>query len=124
MVPTMSARRNKHHSDKRKNLRIPIEDVTFEIYAEDGQPDTPEVCEIANLSEGGLLFTSSKAYTISQPLRLTFIIPNTILTVRTDAVVVHSYVDLSGKYVGVRFAKLDVPEQSTIKHYVEEKEHN
>jgi hypothetical protein len=124
MSPTTTERRSRQHSDKRKNARVPVEDVTVEIYSADGKPSSPEVCEIINLSEGGLLFTSGKSYTISQPLRLTFIIPNTILTVRTDAVVVHSYVDLSGKYVGVRFAKLDVPEQSTIRHYVEQKVNN
>lgn len=119
MSPAMTSSRNRH-SDKRKDVRIPVEDVTVEIYGPNGQPDTPEVCDIVNLSEGGMLFSTSRSYNISQNLRLTFIIPDTILTVRTDAVVVHSYVDLSGRYVGVRFNKLDVPEQTTIKHYVDQ----
>jgi hypothetical protein len=108
----------KARSEKRRSARVPIENVTVEIYSADGQPESPEVCDIENLSEGGMLFKCSKSYRVGQTLRLTFLVPDSIVAIRSDAAVVHGRVDLSGRYVGVRFAKLGVPEHASLQQFV------
>ncbi len=120
--PDTTRRRNRN--DKRRSARIPIEDVTVEVYAETGEPCKPEVCDIVNLSEGGMLFNCSSSYDISQTVRLTFIIPNSMMTVRTDAVVVHGFVDLSGRYIGVRFSRLDPAEQACLHQFAQRYQNN
>lgn len=110
--------RQKSRPDKRRHERIAIENVTVEIYTPEGTPEAPEVCDIVNLSEGGLLFRTTKSYRVGQVLRLTFIVPETVVAVRTDAVAVHGRVDLTGRYIGVRFAKLGVTEQTSLQQFV------
>jgi len=106
-------------SEKRRAVRVPIENVTVEIYTAGGQPSAPEVCDITNLSEGGMLFKSDRGYRIGQVLRVTFAVPHTMVTVRTDAVVVHGRVDLSGRYIGVRFVKLGVSEVLSLQQFAQ-----
>lgn len=114
----------KPRSEKRRAARIPIENVTVEIYSADGTPEAPEMCDIENLSEGGMLFRCSKSYRVGQALRLTFLVPDTIVAIRSDAVVVHGRVDLSGRYIGVRFSKLGVAEHSSLQQFVATLEQN
>mgnify|MGYP001124051449 CR=1 FL=1 len=111
-------------SEKRLKPRVPIEDVTVEVYASDGRPDKPEVCDILNLSEGGLLFRCLNQYELSQLVRLTFVVPQTLVIVRTDAQVVHTYHADSDKYVGARFLRLDVSERNCIDRFVRWKQSN
>lgn len=116
--------RHRNRNDKRRSTRVPIEDVTVEVYTAAGEPCKPEVCDIVNLSEGGMLFNCSGSYDISQTVRLTFIIPDSMITVRTDAVVVHGFVDLSGRYIGVRFCRLDAAEQACLHQFVQRNHNN
>ncbi len=118
MVNAHVTKRGRNRSEKRKSARIIIENVTVELYSTDGRLGEPETCDVINLSEGGMLLTCDKKYGISNTLRVTFVVPDSMITVRSDAVVVHGFVDLSGKYIGVRFANLPIPEHAMIKQFI------
>ena len=117
-MPYGNMRIRKEREDKRRAVRVAIEDVTVEIYTPEGETGVPEICDIVNISEGGLLFKCTRSYQVSQALRLTFLVPASMISIRTDAVVVHERVDLSGRYVGVRFAKLGISELASLQSFV------
>jgi hypothetical protein len=105
--------------DRRKTPRSAIEDVTVEIQdATDRRNHAVEICPIINISESGMLFETSNRYIPAQPLRLTFVLPNSIIIIRTDVTVVHSYRSGPFAHVGVRFGKLGTPERNAIATYV------
>jgi hypothetical protein len=124
VAPEKRKKNRAPHTEKRLKPRVPIEDVTVEVYASDGSPAKPEVCDIINLSEGGLLFRCLHEYDPSQQVRLTFVVPGTLVIVRTDALVMHTYHDSTGKYVGARFARLDVTERNSIDRFVRWRQNN
>jgi hypothetical protein len=105
--------------EKRRHARAPIESVTVEVYSPGGGLATPEVCSILNLSESGMLFESSRQYAVSQSLRLTFMLPDTIVIVRTNGQVVHSHKEGPRRCAGVRFVKLGVPEHNIVRRFVQ-----
>lgn len=117
-------RRSQREDERRRNRRIPIEDVTVEVYTDEGAPDKPEVCDIVNLSEGGMLIRCGHDYTVSQLLRLTFMVPGTIIIVRTDANVVHMYTNRSGQYVGTEFGSLGPAERKGISRFIQRRKNN
>jgi hypothetical protein len=110
--------------EKRRCPRLAVENVTVEIYTAEGQTVTPQVCDIVNLSEGGMLFRCDNRYKMGQLLRVTFMVPDSMVAVRTDAVVVHERIDMSGKYAGVRFAKLGVTEHASLQQFVRTQQSN
>jgi hypothetical protein len=106
-------------ADRRKKTRTAIEDVTVEIQnAADSRNHVVEICPIINISESGMLFETSNRYTPTQPLRLTFVLPNSIIIIRTDVCVVHSFKSGPFAHVGVRFGKQGSPERNAIITYV------
>jgi hypothetical protein len=114
----------KHAHEKRRSPRMALENVTVEVYTTEGQTVAPQVCDIVNLSEGGMLFRCDHRYRMGQLLRLTFLIPDSLMAVRTDAVVVHERIDMSGKYAGARFAKLGVAEHASLQQFVRTQQSN
>ena len=105
--------------ERRQHTRVPIEDVTVEIYTPDGDPDSPEVCTILNISETGMLFEATDSYPPKQLLRLTFVLPDSMVIIRTDATVIHTRRQWDGQHVGVKFGKLGALERREIKQFVE-----
>ena len=110
--------------EKRRHVRVPIESVTVEVYSPEGDLDHPEICSILNISEAGMLYDCSQRYAPPQALRLTFMLPDSIVIIRTDAVVVHAYRQGDSSCIGVRFVKLDSAERSAIKRFVQKVMHD
>lgn len=106
--------------ERRQHTRVPIEDVTVEIYTQSGDPDSPEVCTILNLSETGMLFEATGSYPPKQLLRLTFVLPDSMVIIRTNATVIHTHQQWDGLHVGVEFGKLGTLERREIKQFVEQ----
>lgn len=104
--------------EKRRHLRVALENVTVEVYDAQGEPEGPEVCPILNLSEAGMLFETHNDYQENQHIRLTFMLPNSIVIIRTNAEVVHQYWQSESGFVGVRFQKIGVSEKANIRSYV------
>ena len=107
--------------ERRRYPRVSLNHVTVEVYSTTGVPDSPEFCFIINVSETGLLFKTDlgKQYASDATLRLTFVIPDNNVIIRTDAKIVHvRETDLS-VYVGVEFGVMGGVEQKALKEFVD-----
>jgi c-di-GMP-binding flagellar brake protein YcgR len=108
-------------SERRRYPRVSLNHVTVEVYSDAGIPDNPEFCFIINVSENGMLFKTDahpNLYLSDKMLRLTFVIPENNVIIRTDADVIHiSETDLSA-YVGVQFKSMGSAEHKTLKEFV------
>jgi hypothetical protein len=107
--------------EKRRHPRIPVECVTVEVYSKLDEPCLPEICSIINLSVKGMLFETSNKFFVGQVLRLTFMLPNSIVIIRTNALVIHAYHNNQTDYAGVHFLKLGVSERTCLKNFVQKK---
>lgn len=119
-----SAEKRKHtrippELEKRRNLRIPLENVTVEVFTPGGEADQPEVCSILNISESGMLFEGQGDYEEGQSLRLTFMLPETIAIIRTVGHIAHIYEERELRYVGVDCDKIGSFERACIKQFVQ-----
>lgn len=104
--------------ERRREVRVPVQDVAVEVVSPQGVPVSQEFCGIANISVGGMLFRTAHPYDISQEVHLTFKAPQNPAIVHTTATVVHWHVTAEGKYVGVQFNGLGAPERASIEAYV------
>ena len=111
-------------SERRKHPRIET-DVTVEVYTSPlhtAEPEVAEICSVINLSESGMLFTSSQLFDATKLLRLTFLLPDSIIIIRTDARVIHAQKGKSeNREIGVQFTNIDVAERKLIRHFVDKK---
>lgn len=108
-------------AEKRTHRRIPLEDVTVEICTPRGVSDLVDICPIMNLSRSGMLFECHHRYRLSQTLRLTFVLPESIIIFRTNARVAHTYSANMRTFVGVHFEKLCTAELRAIDHFIEQR---
>ena len=87
-------KRNSQRLEKRKSPRIDIDLVTVEVYlhkeAVKAEPEIIEICPIRNLSESGMMFECETRFNPGDLLRLTFALPDSPLSIRTDAIVIHA----------------------------------
>jgi hypothetical protein len=108
--------------ERRKFPRIDIDLVTVEVYESNqfnAETHIAEICSVENISEEGLLFTGEHLFLTSQVLRLTFLLPESIVIIRTDAVVAHVGKIGSKLYsTGVQFQKLGEMERKQIRHFI------
>ena len=104
--------------ERRKEVRVPIDNVTVEVYTPQGVPASREVCDMVNISVGGMLFRALRPYDIGQMVRLTFTIQESPAPVHAGAKVVHWHVAPNGKFVGVQFGDLGVSERMAVEKYV------
>jgi c-di-GMP-binding flagellar brake protein YcgR len=105
--------------ERRKSPRIIVESVTVEVYKKEGEPEAPEICDVINISETGMMFISRKTYDINQLLRVTFVLPDSMLIIRTNATTVHFQKKTLKNVIGVQFAKLGPPERYALHAFVE-----
>lgn len=105
-------------TEKRIHPRVPLEDVTVEIYAGTNMTDSVDICSIINLSRSGMLFGTHHTYPVSQVLRLTFVLPESIVIFRTNATVMHTYRERMMNFVGVHFEKLTLAEVQSIDLFI------
>ncbi len=108
--------------ERRKFQRIDIDLVTVEVY-ESQQPDSSvsmtEICSVVNISEDGMCFLAENKFEEKQLLRLTFLLPESIVIIRTDAVVAYVTKNSIKDYsIGVQFKGLDPAERKQICHFI------
>ncbi|NLE02128.1 MAG: PilZ domain-containing protein [Fibrobacter sp.] len=109
--------------ERRNFPRIDVDYVTVEVYATDIKTHqtlhVEEICPVINLSENGMRFKAEHSFSTGQLLRLTFVLPDSIVIIRTNAIVVH-YLKKSRKAgeTGVQFKDLGISEQKLIRHFI------
>ena len=113
-------------NERRKHPRIET-DVTVEVYTSNihtTAPEVAEICSVVDLSESGMRFIAAEKLKTDQLLRLTFLLPDSIIIIRTDAKLIHSY-KKKNNYIefGVEFANISSAEQKLIRHLVDKKLH-
>lgn len=112
-------------SEKRKYPRVSVNFVTVEVYSSVGEPLSPELCFVVNVSEGGMMLRSEREYASGQRILLTFSIPPSAggseTLIRTDACVVHAQQLQASRFYGVQFRDLGLAERSSLRAYVEAK---
>jgi hypothetical protein len=108
------------HVEKRKTPRVTADLVTVEVYrypSLKAEPVVIEICPIRNLSESGMMFESEARFNSGDLLRLTFALPDSPLSIRTDAIVIHA----TGKKqieTGVQFKNLAIAEHNLLRHII------
>lgn len=108
--------------ERRAHTRVETELVTVEIYTSGlhlATTEVVEICTVMDLSESGMRFLAEKNFLPGQTLRLTFLLPNSIVIIRTDAIVVHIQKSNNDSEVGVQFKNLGLAESKLIRHFVE-----
>ncbi len=107
--------------DRRKFPRIET-DVTVEVYTSPlhtAEPEVAEICSVINLSECGMRFLAARRFDMKQLLRLTFLLPDSIIIIRTDARIIHlRKAGSDGCEVGVEFTNVSPSDRKVIRHYV------
>lgn len=107
--------------ERRKHPRIET-DVTVEVYTSSlhiAEPEVAEICNVINLSESGMLFDAMRRFKTNQLLRLTFLLPESIIIIRTDARVIHTRkTERNHRQVGVQFANINPSDKKLIRHFI------
>jgi c-di-GMP-binding flagellar brake protein YcgR len=109
-------------NERRRYPRVSLNHVTVEIYSATGQLDNPEFCFIINVSENGMLFKSDNKvnnYCASKLVRVTFVMPDNNVIIRTDAVIIHVRETDLAAYIGAQFKNLGLSEQKTLSEFVQ-----
>jgi len=107
--------------ERRRYPRVSLNHVTVEVYSNLGQLTSPEFCFIINVSENGMLFKADgnePGYETSMLLRLTFVLPDNNIVIRTDATAIHVRVTDLSQYVGVQFRNLSLAEVKLVRDFV------
>lgn len=114
--------------EKRRAPRLTLDSVTVEVYLPEQSTadhlELSEICSVGNISEGGLMFAGEKNYEKGQILRLTFLLPDSIIIIRADAVVVYSKSHKNSFQVGVYFKDLCLTDQKLIHYFIEKNNPN
>lgn len=107
--------------ERRKYPRIET-DVTVEVYTSSNhtqEPDISEICSVINLSETGMRFSAAHKLSGQHLLRLTFLLPDSIIIIRTDAKVVHMQKRRDHVIeIGVQFTNITMSERKLIRHFI------
>jgi c-di-GMP-binding flagellar brake protein YcgR len=106
--------------ERRQAPRIHIDYVTVEVYPSQefaSSPEISEICSVIDLSEAGMRFKADNLYKAGQIIRLTFVLPDSIVVIRTNAIIIHS--DSRLHEIGVQFKNLGIAEHKLIQHVIE-----
>lgn len=110
-------------NERRQHIRVEIDYVTVEVYPSSelfSSPEVSDICSVLNLSENGMGFSSDKNYEPGRLLRLTFVLPDSMVIIRTNAIAIHSRQKNDNSYeIGVQFKNLGIAERKIIKHVIE-----
>jgi hypothetical protein len=107
--------------ERRRYPRISLNHVTVEVYSTLGELTSPEFCFIINVSGNGMLFKAEikgSGYEAGMLLRLTFVLPDDNIVIRTDATAIHVRVTELSQYVGVQFKNVSLAEAALIRDFV------
>jgi hypothetical protein len=108
--------------ERRRYPRVSLTHVTVEVYSSFGELTSPEFCFIINVSENGMLFkaeSKEKIFESGMLVRVTFVLPDGNIVVRSDATAIHVRVTDLSLYVGVQFKNLGIAERKLLRDYVE-----
>lgn len=107
--------------DRRRSPRVEVDYVTVEIYREKSfTTDHAEICSIVNLSITGMRFSSDRKFDKNQKLRLTFVLPESMVVIRVNAEIIHQ-AEMAHHvyYYGVKFTNIRQSEQKQIDHFIQ-----
>lgn len=110
--------------ERRQYPRIEIDYVTVEVYKSfQKSTEVEEICPVLNLSENGMKFSAEQSFAIEQLLRLTFVLPDSMVVIRTDAIIVHLSAAQNKNMldVGVQFKNIGIAERKLISHFIDKK---
>ncbi len=107
--------------ERRRYPRVSLNHVTVEVYSNLGEPENPQFCYIINVSENGMLFKSENkdpGFEAGMLLRVTFVLPDGNIVIRSDATAIHVQVTELSQYVGVQLKNLGLAEGKLLRDYV------
>jgi hypothetical protein len=107
--------------ERRQYPRVSLNHVTVEVYSETGRITTSQFCFIINVSENGMLFKADvkgMPYDPDSDLRITFVLPDNNIVVRTDAAIIHVRLTELSQYVGIQFKNVDAEQAAMIREFV------
>ncbi len=109
------------NDERRKFPRVDVDFVTVEIYRDDSfATDHAEICSVVNLSLTGMRFDSDRNFNADQLLKLTFILPESMVIIRVNAKIIHmSEINNRMYSYGVQFRNLGMFEQKQIEHFIQ-----
>jgi len=105
--------------EKRRDPRADVSFVSVDVCSAIGDSLPAEFCPVINLSAGGMKFSARNRYEPGRFLRLTFLLPGTNVSIRTDAVVVHQSGEHDLLGTGVQFRNLGLAERKLLRQFVE-----
>ncbi|NLD93553.1 MAG: PilZ domain-containing protein [Fibrobacter sp.] len=107
--------------ERRKSPRVDVDFVTVEIYRDDSfATDHAEICSVVNLSRTGMRFDSDRKFNADQLLKLTFILPESMVIIRVNAKIIHMSAISNEMYsYGVQFTNLGTFEQKQIEYFIQ-----
>ncbi len=106
-------------TERRQHIRVPLTYVTVEVYSSVKKLEEQETCSIVDISVNGMKFISQKNFQISQPLRVTFVLPGSTIPIRANAAVVYQQPRESLLHTGIQFTNLGLVEFALLKKYIE-----
>jgi hypothetical protein len=107
--------------ERRKFPRVDVDFVTVEIYRDDSfATDHAEICSVVNLSLTGMRFDSDRIFNSDQLLKLTFVLPESMVIIRANAKIIHmSEINNRMYSYGVQFRNLGIFEKKQIEHFIQ-----
>ena len=109
--------------ERRQSPRVDVDFVTVEIYLElPSTTELAEICTVVNLSRTGMRFKSDMKFKSNQLLRLTFVLPESMVIIRVNAIIINFSEMKQRLYCyGVQFKNLGLAEQTWINHFIQKK---
>jgi RNA polymerase sigma-70 factor (ECF subfamily) len=105
--------------EKRRDPRVVIHLVSVDVCGFAATSTYSELCPILNLSSSGMKFEGKKPYEQGQNLRLTFTLPETTVSIRTNAAIIYQIKAGNRFETGVRFKDLGLAEQKMLRQVVD-----
>jgi len=123
IIAELFIRKDSHmgNEERRKFPRVDVDFVTVEIYRDDSfATDHAEICSVVNLSLTGMRFDSDRKLNKDQLLKLTYVLPESMVIIRANAKIIHMSEISNNMYsYGVQFKKLGMFEQKQIEHFIQ-----
>jgi len=112
--------------ERRQFPRVETDYVTVEVYKPGIHPsetEVEEICPVINLSETGMKFRAEQNFKNGQLLKLTFVLPDSMVVIRTEATIVYisQTKDRNIQDIGVQFKNIGLAECRLISHFIAKK---
>lgn len=112
--------------ERRQYPRVETNYVTVEVYKPGTHPsetEVEEICPVLNLSETGMKFRAEQNFKNGQLLKLTFVLPNSMVVIRTDATIIYVSQTTAKNFleIGVQFKGIGLAERKLISHFIAKK---